>query len=96
MAYVEPAFLETTHGKLGCVKCHGGNHKASGKEAAHKGKRATSTEVERLCASCHKKVFETFRTSLHATFRGAYTVMSQRAGDRWPSVKPVIDKDCFK
>lgn len=96
MAYVEPAFLETTHGKLGCVKCHGGNNKASGKEAAHKGKRATSTEVERLCASCHTKVFETFRTGLHATFRGAYTVMSRRAGDRWPSVKSVIDKACFK
>ena len=96
MAYVEPVFLETTHGKLGCVKCHGGNNKANNKEMAHKGKRATSTEVEGLCISCHGKIVETFRRSLHATFQGAYTVMRQRAGEMWPSVQPIIDKACFK
>jgi thiosulfate/3-mercaptopyruvate sulfurtransferase len=96
MAYVEPDFLKTTHGKLGCVHCHGGNKKAVEKEMAHKGKRSASAEAGRLCAPCHGKIVETYKTSLHATFRGAYTVMSQRAGEKWPSVKPVIDKACFK
>lgn len=96
MAYVESAFLNTAHGKLGCVHCHGGNKGAGDKAAAHKGLKKATRESNGLCAPCHKKIADVFPSSLHATFRGAYTVMQARSGDKWPQVKPAVDKACYK
>lgn len=96
MAYVDPAFLKTVHGRKSCVTCHGGDKQSPDKQKAHAGRFAPSSRFDKLCAPCHGKTTRKFQTSLHATFRGAYTVMQTRAAEKWPLVKPVMDQSCFK
>ena len=75
----DEAFFESTHGKLGCVACHGGDGQASGMEAAHSGMVRSPDSIE-TCASCHKDISETDAMSLHSTLEGYLTVLAERSG----------------
>jgi hypothetical protein len=53
--YIEPSSLETPHGSLGCITCHGGHGDIQDKEAAHEGliPDLSATHPED-CLLCHR------------------------------------------
>jgi len=63
-------FLNTSHGRLGCIACHGGEN-VTDRETAH----ATmiprpSYSPEGICADCHGDITGTFAVSIHHTVQG--------------------------
>jgi hypothetical protein len=53
--YIEPSSLETPHGSLGCITCHGGTGNEADKELAHEGliEDLSKTHPED-CLLCHR------------------------------------------
>jgi hypothetical protein len=72
-------FLEDTHGKVGCVICHGGDSSLSDKDLSHEGIIADPSYVS--CESCHQDIMEDDMHSLHSTLEGFTTVLEARGGD---------------
>lgn len=57
MAYINPDSLNTPHGRLGCITCHGGTTGESGKEAAHQGLvQDLSVTHPQDCLLCHRNL----------------------------------------
>ncbi|MGD2206118.1 MAG: hypothetical protein PVH17_05005 [Anaerolineae bacterium] len=53
--FIEAESIVTTHGKLGCLACHGGDGEAADKEAAHQGLVADmSAQDPEKCIICHQ------------------------------------------
>ncbi len=56
-SYIEPRYLLTTHGRLGCVTCHGGNGMDENKETAHIELLADpTTAAPTKCFLCHRSL----------------------------------------
>ena len=72
-------FMDTVHGQVGCVICHGGNSEAEEKEDAHL--ELVSDPSEEVCASCHSDIAEKHETSLHGTLSGFMSKLEARGGD---------------
>jgi hypothetical protein len=72
-------FLQSTHGKVGCVICHGGNSQAEEKEAAHAGVVIDPSDGN--CNTCHQDIAESHDISLHATLSGFKSALEARGGD---------------
>ena len=79
-------FLEDTHGKVGCVICHGGDSSLSDKDLAHEGIIADPSYVS--CESCHQDIMEDGTHSLHNTLQGFKTVLETRGGDMSEKTSP--------
>ena len=72
-----PEFLETMHGRYGCIACHGGTGDTLLKEVAHTDLiREPSTAG--LCAECHADEVATAGNNLHASLAGYRTVLFTR------------------
>lgn len=88
-------FPNSTHGKLGCSGCHGGNPAAADKEKAHASRVPNPSDaMEKQCGSCHAEVVKLYKTSLHFTTRGYDTVMKAKSGPKWPEVHPIVQQAC--
>jgi thiosulfate/3-mercaptopyruvate sulfurtransferase len=74
----DAAFMQSTHGKAGCVICHGGDSMAAKKELAHDGLVADPSETS--CLSCHQDVTHADEKSLHSTLTGMKAPLVQRGG----------------
>ncbi|MFC2020844.1 hypothetical protein ACFLU1_03510 [Chloroflexota bacterium] len=72
-------FIQSTHGQLGCVFCHGGNNQAEVKELAHTGLIADSSES--ICDSCHQDVAHANENNLHSTLGGFIANTEARGGN---------------
>ena len=72
-------FLQSTHGKVGCVICHGGNSQEEDKELAHTGLVIDPSDGD--CNTCHQDVALTHDISLHATLSGFKSALVARGGD---------------
>lgn len=61
------AFRLSTHGKLGCTKCHGGNNDTGDKYEAHDDTWTSTPSMyhQENCASCHEDESNGFVTSIH-------------------------------
>jgi hypothetical protein len=72
------AFLETMHGRYGCITCHGGTGNTLLKEVAHTGliRQPGSTD---LCADCHAREVSNAVNNLHASLTGYRTVLFARS-----------------
>ena len=88
--------MESTHGKLGCKTCHGGNDTANDKEAAHKGvARDPSQKPEQTCGSCHDKVVKNASGSLHYTQAGYMNYLKTMGADvNSPAVQEAFKNHC--
>ena len=97
---VEDDFLLTTHGQLSCIACHGGNEKATDKNAAHVDLIAyPSDDGQTYCAGCHANAVSTFPNSLHRNQEGYYSLFEQRAGFDLRDdehLQEEFDKECGK
>lgn len=70
---VQEAFLNTTHGKLTCIGCHGGRN-VNDKAEAHRGRvEDPSAENGGVCARCHGETAEKYSTALHYNLNGFVT-----------------------
>ena len=65
----DETFLESIHGQLGCITCHGGVSGAEDKEAAHEGVVREPDSVAQ-CAPCHTETVLADENSLHSNLSG--------------------------
>jgi hypothetical protein len=75
----DAAFLQDTHGQVGCVICHGGNSVATEKDLAHE--EVITDPSYTSCESCHQDIMSSDSHSLHNTLEGFRTVLESRGGD---------------
>lgn len=72
---MNPDFLNSDHGDLGCTYCHKGNN-VDDFEKAHQGiVEDPSEKKDGVCSECHEEITETFYKSMHFTIRGIKNVM---------------------
>jgi len=64
---VRDAFLESTHGRFGCVYCHGGVEPAANRDEAHVDNFTVHVDTAK-CESCHRTAVENHPKSLHSKF----------------------------
>jgi hypothetical protein len=72
-------FLQSTHGKVGCVICHGGDSLEEDKEAAHVGLVVDPSDGN--CNTCHQDVAHANAISLHTNLTGFTSALEARGGD---------------
>ena len=72
-------FIQSTHGKVGCVICHGGDSRIEDKETAHVGIVADPSEAN--CNTCHKDIAHVNDISLHTSLGGFTSVLEARGGN---------------
>ncbi len=99
--YVKKQFLETVHGELGCITCHGGDDKSFNKKSAHQNLIIyPSEQAETYCADCHEDEVASFKSSLHWNQEGYFERFKVRAGGKdIRKTKHLLDefnKDCGK
>jgi thiosulfate/3-mercaptopyruvate sulfurtransferase len=96
-------FLESAHGKMKCVVCHGGIEPAADKTAAHAGGfiASPSRQAEAICGTCHAAIASKDASSLHTQGFGQKAMVSLRSGlagyEQFPEkLKKGYDKNCGK
>jgi hypothetical protein len=72
-------FMESTHGKVGCVICHGGDSAVDDKEGAHAGLIVDPSGIS--CNTCHQDIACVNENSLHNTVSGMKHALEVRGGD---------------
>lgn len=79
---VSTDFLQTTHGEIGCIDCHGGDETATDMNIAHRGMQADPTfpDATAACGECHEDEAKLAKTSLHYTLATYKPMVHQRAG----------------
>lgn len=74
-------FVESQHGKLGCIACHKGDPGATDKNAAHENLVASpGSEPEQFCAGCHGSVTANHVHSIHKNLAGYHRRIELRLG----------------
>ena len=63
--YVDPSFINTTHGEIACETCHGGNPREPNWQIAHQGivKDPTFPDADSACGECHEEIVATAKNS---------------------------------
>lgn len=84
---VDKAFVNSTHGKLNCITCHGGVSGASDMAAAHKGV-VREPDAQKACATCHSAIVKNSAASLHSTLNGYKTILTARGADMAKLAEP--------
>lgn len=100
MFLVSESFLDTAHGVLGCITCHGGENVAI-KDVAHENMMVyPSGDFEQNCGQCHGDVVDEYTTSIHYNLQGIehgileftnYSSLSES-----PQHQDVFENDCYK
>ncbi len=100
MYLVAEDFMDSVHGKLGCINCHGGEN-APSKAEAHTGMVPCPTKdlENSTCITCHAGVMDTFENSIHYNLHGMSNGLMDFAGGSQmpdsPAHAEVFDKNCF-
>lgn len=89
-------FVQSTHGKLGCVFCHQGNGATSDKTAAHQGLIAEpSAQPEKNCQFCHSQQVQHYKTNLHVNQNGYWTYFKTVGADvNSPVLREAFNNHC--
>jgi len=81
MVHVEEDFFATSHGKISCDACHGGDKTAYEKDAAHQNIVAVPSDEDSIyCEGCHKELVDKYAASLHKTQEGYFQRIENRLG----------------
>jgi hypothetical protein len=96
-------FLNSVHGKLSCVSCHGGKEPANDKIEAHATNfvASPSQNADKYCGSCHPSIAARDKNSIHTQGFGQKRMVADRAGlpsyENYPEqLKKGYDKNCGK
>ena len=73
--WVDPDFLNTDHGDLGCMYCHKGNNVFDVKKAHTGLVKDPSDDKAGVCKECHEEITDTYYKSIHYTIAGIRNVM---------------------
>lgn len=97
------AFKQSSHYKLGCSSCHGGDDSSDDKAVAHGGAfvRHPSEHAELTCNPCHASIAGTFHNSIHRMGWGQKSMVHLRAGvgsfdDLPQQIKDGYETNCAK
>jgi hypothetical protein len=89
-----PAFLETVHGRYGCIICHGGVGDTLLVEVAHQ-ELQPEPSAAGLCGDCHAEEVSTAKSSLHASVAGYRTALFARSdSEKTAHLEAMIGKHC--
>ncbi len=94
---VSKEFLDTDHGEIACVDCHGGNAAANDKKAAHADldPYPAANNPEATCGECHEEIVATAKNSLHTTLSTFITVLQARSDmNKWPEIDEARKNHC--
>jgi 3-mercaptopyruvate sulfurtransferase SseA len=94
---VSKDFLSTSHGKISCESCHGGDPASMNKAAAHKGMDPypSINNPQKSCGECHGEIVATAKDSLHATLSTFHEVLKSRANmDKWGLIDEARKNHC--
>ena len=93
--YVAPSYMSSTHGKEGCIQCHGGSNQTD--MSAHEGIIRDPSSNPELCARCHEEISTNYTNSLHNTLMGQMKSIEVRShqGIFDSELKEAWDKDCY-
>ena len=94
---VSEEFLDSEHGELGCVFCHGGDESAPDKESAHDGfdPYPSQNNPADTCGECHEEIAETAPNSLHATLSTFPGFLKKRTSDaHWDKIDEGRERHC--
>jgi 3-mercaptopyruvate sulfurtransferase SseA len=94
---VSEEFLESEHGELACVDCHGGDDSSPDKESAHDGfdTHPSINNPQETCGECHEEIAETAPQSLHATLSTFPGFLQKRVSDdTWEAVDKGRERHC--
>jgi hypothetical protein len=90
----DETFLESIHGQMGCITCHGGASGVEEKEAAHEGIVREPDSVEK-CGTCHAETVAADQGSLHSNLTGYLTVLTARStSDKMPQLEEMMANHC--
>jgi thiosulfate/3-mercaptopyruvate sulfurtransferase len=90
----DDTFLESVHGQLGCITCHGGASGVEDKEAAHEGVVREPDSVEQ-CGPCHSETVMADQNSLHSNLSGYMQVLAARsAPDKMDQIEEMMANHC--
>ena len=90
--FVKADFMESFHGRLGCVACHGGDVTIEDVDAIHAEMKVAVDQ----CANCHNAIVDLHQTSIHWTLAGQDASLRMRAGTdaNYDALEPVRRNDC--
>ena len=94
---VSEEFLDSEHGELACIDCHGGDDTAPDKESAHDGfdPHPSVNNPQETCGECHEEITETAPDSLHATLSTFSGFLQKRVSeDTWEAVDKGRERHC--
>jgi hypothetical protein len=93
VALDDPSFLETIHGRYGCITCHGGVGGTGDLDEAHQG-LIRDPGVEK-CGPCHPEQVATEPESLHARLRGYAAALAARSEpSKMAQLTVMLDNHC--
>jgi thiosulfate/3-mercaptopyruvate sulfurtransferase len=91
----DETFMDSIHGQMGCITCHGGASGVEDKDAAHEGVVRDPDSVEH-CAACHMETVEADQNSLHSQLTGYMNVLAARSTeDKLPQLEEMMDNHCY-
>lgn len=86
-------FVDSIHGRMGCITCHGGVSGAGGMEA-HEGVIREPDSLE-TCGPCHTETVMADQNSLHSNLAGYLTVLTARsAPDKMSQIEEMMGNHC--
>ena len=92
----DETFVDSIHGQMGCITCHGGASGVEDKKAAHEGVVREPDSVEN-CAACHMETVEADQNSLHLNLTGYMNVLAARSTeDKLPQLEEMSANHCDK
>jgi thiosulfate/3-mercaptopyruvate sulfurtransferase len=91
--YVAKSFLDSDHGQIACVDCHGGNPEDSNWQTAHEGliEDPTFPDPETACGECHPDISAGAAKSLHYTIAPIGKAIARRMGSADPKVQAAME-----
>jgi len=89
-------YLQTTHGKVRCLICHGGDSSDNDIEVAHEGMIADPVDI--VCGTCHTDIVVASETNLHATLAGFQNALEARGGNlaAGSPLATAVDDNCLQ
>ncbi len=68
---VDKEFVDSAHGKVGCINCHKGKNVAD-REKAHEGlvKDPSEEDGGGACRQCHENIISTYKNAMHYNLTG--------------------------
>lgn len=100
MFLVSQEFVDSTHGGLGCIACHGGENAPDQATAHAEMESYPSRDFEANCGACHANVTGDYASSIHYNLHGMANGLAEFADvsslPDSPHHEEVFDNDCYK